>query len=129
MITLHLAKQYKLENLLDYSCKQISKIDDVENLPEFNYLDCKSQNKVLLYVLQRFRRASETLTQFDVHLCNHHGDDSKNSSCCFRAATYSTKKGRTFLVQMEHPEEKLSKVYKDAFNCATHDLNDVEENV
>ena len=95
----------------------MSKIPDIDEKPEFQLLDAVAQNKILKYALQRFKKASRTLSQFDVHLCNHHGNDAKNNKCGVRAATYSTENNRTFLVQMEHPDTKLIGRYENAFNC------------
>lgn len=118
----HLAKQYHLDCLLEYSYAEMSKMEGVEDTQEFQLLDSIAQNKILKFVLQRYRKAGRTLSQFDVHLCNHHGNDAKNNNCCFRAATYSTENNRTFLVQMEHPDKKLIETYETAFHCDTESL-------
>ncbi|XP_057298230.1 uncharacterized protein LOC130629140 isoform X1 [Hydractinia symbiolongicarpus] len=126
-IMLHLARQYKLECLLEHSLKEISKIDSIESKPEFIALDCETQNKIMKYIIQRYKKASKTLSQFDVHLCNHHSNEGKNNACCYRAATYTTENERTFLVQMENPESKLTHVFNKAFNCEARELHSVGE--
>lgn len=118
----HLAKQYHLDSLLEYSYAEMSKVDGIDETQEFQLLDSVAQNQILKFMLQRYRKATRTLSQFDVHLCNYHGNDAKNNTCCFRAATYSTEKNRTFLVQMEHPDKKLIQTYEAAFHCDTETL-------
>ena len=113
LITSHLARQYSLDSLLDFAYCEISKIDGIEDSQEFQLLDAIAQNHILKYIVKRYKKASRTLSQFDVHLCNHHGSDPKNNSCCFRAATYSTENNRIFLVRMEKPEQRLVK----RFHC------------
>ena len=117
VIMSHLAKQYHLESLLEYSYSEISKIEGIEDTQEFQLLDSTAQNRILKFLLKRYKNASKTLSQFDVHLCNHHGSDPKNNECCFRAATYSTENNRIFLVSMEQPEKKLIERYQSALDC------------
>lgn len=112
----HLAKQYHLTTLLEYSYSEMSKMEKIEETQEFQLLDSVAQNHILKFALMRYRKACRTLSQFDVHLCNHHGNDAKNNNCCFRAATYSSEKNRTFLVKMENPEKNLVKVYEESFH-------------
>ncbi|XP_066934778.1 uncharacterized protein [Clytia hemisphaerica] len=122
VITSHLAKQYQLDALLEFSYSEISKIDDIEDSQEFQLLDSTAQNQILKYIVKRYKKASKTLSQFDVHLCNHHGVDPKNNQCCFRAATYSTENNRIFLVRMEKPEERLLSKFQTALMCDSEKL-------
>ena len=127
-ITTHLAKQYQLDALLEYSYSEISKIDDIEDSQEFQLLDSTAQNHILKYIVKRYKKASKTLSQFDVHLCNHHGVDPKNNQCCFRAATYSTENNRMFLVRMEKPEERLVSRFQTALMCDSEKLINSDTN-
>ena len=123
----HLAKQYHLTALVEYAYCEISKIKDVEETQEFQRLDEESQNRILKFLLMRYKKATKTLSQFDVHLCKHHGDDQKNDQCCFRAATYSTENKRTYLVRMENPEERLVERFNNALYCTSTKLLEARE--
>ena len=122
LITSHLARQYSLDSLLDFAYCEISKIDGIEDSQEFQLLDAIAQNHILKYIVKRYKKASRTLSQFDVHLCNHHGSDPKNNSCCFRAATYSTENNRIFLVRMEKPEQRLVKRFQTVLDSDSETL-------
>jgi len=117
LIAIQLANKYQLDELKNIKCHDVSKIKGFEETQEFECLDADTQNKILKYSLQRYKKSAKILSQIDVHLCYHHGSEPKQNTCCYRAATYNTCEGRTFLVKMESPESKMVERYENVFKA------------